>query len=188
MRLIETVTFVKQEVRLFSVHFQRIARVFHRLLYVRNAALHRVQFYKISVRRGRDDVGKRRLAAPRRPPENTASQPVQPDRAPQKAPFRDDVRLPDEFVQIVCAHFIGERLCPVFIVVQIKKVHLLPHTYCFQMKTVCILAPPSSSFRSKRSISAYICPTARRAVGKTHSSKSFLIFSAFSLPHRYPAS
>lgn len=75
---------------------------------------------KLPVRGGGNDVRERRFAAAGRPPEDAAAQPVQLDGAAEQAPLRDDVTLPHEFVEVVRAHLVGERLCVVFVVVEIE--------------------------------------------------------------------
>ena len=123
LRLVEAVTLVQQQIGAFSVQFQGIARIFHRLFDVCDAALHGVQLDKIPARRLGDDVGERRLAAAGRPPEDTASQPVQADGAPQEAALRDDVLLPDKFIQALRPHFFRERLGAVLVLIPIEQVH-----------------------------------------------------------------
>ena len=85
LRLIETMALVEKKISLLSVHFQTVARLFHCLFHVRDAALHGVQFDEITVGRRSDDVRERRFAAAGRAPENTTAKPVHRNSAAQQA-------------------------------------------------------------------------------------------------------
>src|SRR5699024_7015245 len=119
LRLVEAVALVQKKIGLFSVQFAGVARVLHRLFSVGDPALNGLRFDKLAVRGGSDDVGERGFSASGRAPENTAAQPVQADGAPQETAGSHNVLLADKLVQIVGPHLVRQRLCVVFVVVQI---------------------------------------------------------------------
>ena len=117
LRLVKAMAFIQKQIRLLPVHFQRVPRLLHRFFYVGNAALNRVQFDKISVRRGRYDVSQSCFAAARRSPKNTAAQPIELNGPPQEAALRHDMLLPDEFIEVIGTHLIRKRFRVVLVIV-----------------------------------------------------------------------
>ena len=124
LRLVEAVDLVDEDDGPESglAPFLALAHHVADLLY---AARDRREVDELGLRHPRDDPGKRGLAGPRRSPENTATKPIGRDRTAQERAFRNDMLLPDKFVQRVCTHALRERFRRFFVVVKIKQIHLL---------------------------------------------------------------
>ncbi len=141
LRLGKTVALVEQKVRPSVEHFEGIPRLLHRLFDVGDPRADGVEFDEIGIRLGGDDVGERRLSAPRGAPEDTAAEAVERDGAAKERPFRDDVLLPYEIFEAGSPHPFGERLRVLFIVVEIEKIHLV---WARCAPSVCIIVPCGS--------------------------------------------
>ena len=126
LRLIEAMALIEHEIGAAVVHFEIITRPIDRFFDVGNTCIDGVKFDKVGIGLCGNDVGERRFPASGRAPEDTASQPVERNRAPQKTSLCDDVFLPDKVVQCRCAHALCERFCFFLVVVKIKQVHYSP--------------------------------------------------------------
>ena len=86
-----------------------LLRFVERLAKIRDTGKDSRERDEMELRLRRHDPGQRGFAAPRRPPEDEAGQPPRVDHAPQRGALAEQMILPDDLVEGVRTHAVGQR-------------------------------------------------------------------------------
>ena len=109
LRAVETVDLVDEEDRADAGDAQPIPRLRDHRADLRDTGTHGGEAREVAARLARHQRGDRRLAGPRRPPEQEREDLVALDHQPERGPRAEHRLLPDELVEARGAHARGER-------------------------------------------------------------------------------
>ena len=100
LRLVEAVHLVEEEDRALPALAEPVAGALEGVAHVLHAGAHRAELLEGLAGVGGDGLRQRRLPGARRPPEDHRRQPVALHQGPQRLPRIEQVRLPDDVVEV----------------------------------------------------------------------------------------
>ena len=109
LRFVEVMNLIDEEDRLLSRSADAVGRRGHHFAHLGDVAFHAAQPFELRLRHLRDDLRQRRFARSRRAGENDRRQPIRLNRAAQKFSWREDVLLPDKFLERTRPHARRQR-------------------------------------------------------------------------------